>query len=219
MLLSAAAGDAPAFERHVAHARRWARALAAAGAPPPAAAAARRALVEGLHLMQLLADGRLGDFYAAAEALPPGAGAAPAVALPLRLAGLLAGGAYGRVLAERAALPPALGALRPALDRLTETTVRSAAADAAGAAYERLPLADALAMLALPSAAALEAFVRERGLGWEIGADERGGAVVRMPRAGVGAAGGGGGRARTAVDPAATVAAALRWTAELDRIL
>lgn len=232
-MLSVLAGDWPAFERHVGQLAPLHRAAAGGSGEAPGAGS-MRLHVQGLALMHLLADARLGDFHCAAEALSPGEREVPYVAFPLRLEALLMEGGYNQVRwgLVRGALPqwrsgftpfPSLppqilesGPSQPSplyapfLAKLAHT-VRDDVADCAQAAYARLAVSEAARMLKLdvpPGGSPGDAVARYaagRGLDWVL---EGGDVRFAAPE-----------KPRPSVDASALMEHALQYANDLERIV
>jgi len=197
VLLSIKLNDGPGFERNFAQARRWHTAM---GESP--SAGERRLLITGLHLMYLLVEGRLGEFAMRVETLSASDAASPPVTLALSQAEAVS---FGKVVSSLSApLPPALALFAPLCSRLAGAA-RDSFADAASVAYRTLTVPDAVALLALPSPAALDAYIAARGLAWTV----RGGVVTLTT----------GGKPKAALDAEGTMSSLLAYATDVERIV
>lgn len=133
---------ADVFARRYAQLRPfYARALDALGI----ARSANEMLMEGLHLMFLLSQNKVGEFYTALEAIPFDARTQNRyIQYPVELEQLLTEGAYAKVLRARAAVPAPCYA--PFVSTLTDA-VRRDVASCAERAYASLDVPTAMRFL------------------------------------------------------------------------
>lgn len=144
------------------------------------ARSANEMLMEGLHLMFLLSQNKVGEFYTALEAIPFDARTQNRfIQYPVELEQLLTEGAYGKVLRARAAVPAPC--YEPFVCTLTDA-VRRDVASCVERAYESLDVPTAMRFLlfAPDDRAGFEACIA--ALKWSIGTDGR----VRFPAPGTG---------------------------------
>mmetsp|Transcript_45534 Transcript_45534/g.71344 ORF Transcript_45534/g.71344 Transcript_45534/m.71344 type:complete len:264 (+) Transcript_45534:25-816(+) len=121
--------------------------------------------LQGLNLMCLLAQSKIAEFHTELELIPVDKWEHPCIKFPIKLEQYLMEGSYPKVLASAGDLPA------PSYHffvSMLSGTVRDSIAESSEAAYESLPLADALKMLSMSGVEEMKDYAAMRQRVWDV---------------------------------------------------
>jgi len=128
-------------------------------------ASANQHQLQGLNLLGLLAQSKIGEFHTELELIPVDLREITYIKFPIQLEQYLMEGTYRKVEEAQKGLPAPSYAFF--VSKLSGT-VRDSIADSSEAAFQSLPLADALKMLSMQSADELADYAAMREREWEV---------------------------------------------------
>lgn len=134
--------------------------------------------LQGLNLLGLLAQSKIAEFHTELELIPIDQRENKFISFPIKLEQYLMEGTYRKVEEAQKGVPaPSYSYFVSKLSG----TVRDSIADSSEAAYQSLPLNDALKMLSMKTAAELSDYAAMREREWEVDQENN---VVRFREAG-----------------------------------
>eukprot|EP00286_Rhodomonas_abbreviata_P007336 CAMPEP_0181317340 /NCGR_PEP_ID=MMETSP1101-20121128/16416_1 /TAXON_ID=46948 /ORGANISM="Rhodomonas abbreviata, Strain Caron Lab Isolate" /LENGTH=267 /DNA_ID=CAMNT_0023424727 /DNA_START=13 /DNA_END=816 /DNA_ORIENTATION=+ len=121
--------------------------------------------MQGLNLLCLLAQSKIAEFHTELELIPVDLWENPCIKFPIKLEQYLMEGSYPKVLTSVEDVPA------PSYHyfvSMLSGTVRDSIAESSEAAYDSLPLEEALKMLKMSSVSELEDYATMRERGWDV---------------------------------------------------
>ncbi|EKX40397.1 26S proteasome regulatory complex, subunit RPN12 [Guillardia theta CCMP2712] len=159
-LVSAQSEDIEGFERHFAVVKSCYTDYA--GVLPQSE---KQYELQGLNLLCLLAQSKIAEFHTELELIPVDVWENPFIKFPINLEQYLMEGSYQKVLESPGGVPSKSYSY---FVRLLSGTVRDSIAESSEAAYDWMPIAQALKMLSMGSAKDLSDYVVSKQREWEV---------------------------------------------------